>query len=266
MSTLGEQSPAPVLGIIGGTGINELEGFVLRDKVSPETPFGDISGVVLLGQLYGQEVALINRHGLLSEGASSQHIPPHQINYRANLWLLKSLKVKAVLALNAVGGISPQWPPGRLGTPHDVIDYTWGRQHSYFDVDSPVPFSEHIEFTPPFDLLLSQQLQRAAVSAKLELTQTGVVAVTNGPRLESKAEVQRLERDGCDLVGMTSMPEAALAAELSLPYASLCFAVNWAAGKAPDSAGASIHAEIATTMAECQQQINALLAALLPSL
>lgn len=265
MSGLANKTTAPVLGIIGGTGISQLDGFVLRDKIKPDTPFGDISGAVLLGQLHGREVALINRHGLLADGASKQHIPPHQINYRANLWALKQLQVTAVLGLNAVGGISAQWPPGRLGTPHDVIDYSWGREHTFFDVTSPMPFATHVELTPPFDATLRQQLQAAAELAEITLTQQGVVAVTNGPRLETVAEVQRLAQDGCELVGMTSMPEAALAAELELAYASLCFSVNWAAGKAPSSSG-GIHAEIEATIADCQQQINALLASLLVAL
>ena len=266
MTTLASHTPAPCLAIIGGTGIAQLDGFVLRDKLTPDTPFGEISGAILVGQLHGCDVALLNRHGLLKDAGSTQHIPPHQINYRANLWALKQLNVNAVLALNAVGGITSAWPPGRLGTPHDVIDYSWGREHSFFDVTSPMPFAQHVELTPPFNHTLRTQLQTAAEVAGVQLTADGVVAVTNGPRLETAAEVLRLERDGCDLVGMTSMPEAALAAELDLRYASLCFSVNWAAGKAPDANGAGIHDEIAATMADCQQQINALLTALLPAL
>lgn len=265
MTALADQTKAPVLAIIGGTGIAELAGFVLRDTVVPATPFGAISGGILLGQLHGKEVAIINRHGLLSAAGGKQHIPPHQINYRANIWALKRLGVPAVLALNAVGGITEEWPPGRLGTPSDLIDYSWGREHSYFDVNSAMPFDHHVELTPPFDTALSQQLHAAAGTANIPLCSQGVVAVTNGPRLETKAEVARLAKDGCDLVGMTSMPEAALAAELDLPYASLCFSVNWAAGKGPESDNAGIHAEIAETMVSCQQQINQLLAALLTS-
>lgn len=266
MTALSAQATTPVLAIIGGTGINQLEGFVLRDTIVPETPFGAISGGILLGRLHGKEVAIMNRHGLLSAAGSESHIPPHQINYRANIWALKRLNVPAVLALNAVGGITADWPPGRLGTPSDLIDYSWGREQSYFDVHSAMPFDHHVELTPPFNQALTRQLHAAATAAKLELCQRGVVAVTNGPRLETKAEVERLASDGCNLVGMTSMPEAALAAELDLAYASLCFSVNWAAGKGPEQGEGGIHAEIAETMAACQQQIAALLAKLLVTL
>ena len=255
---LATQTPTPKLGIIGGTGIDCLEGFELRDRIQPETPFGPISGSVLLGTLHGVEVALINRHGLLKD-EQGDHIPPHAVNYRANLWLLKQLSVERVLALNAVGGISEHWPPGRLGVPDDLIDYSYGRKHSFFDPDSPIGYHHHVEMGQPFSAAMNNAVAESAAQAGLIFQNGGVLAVTQGPRLETAAEVARLERDGCDLVGMTSMPEAALAAELALEYTSVAFSVNWAAGKAPDSSK-GIHDEIVTTIASCQKQINQLLA------
>lgn len=261
MVALTEQLTAPRLGIIGGTGIDALAGFELRDRLQPTTPFGAISGSLLLGQLHGVEVALINRHGILQDEAGS-HIPPHAVNYRANLWLLKQLNVAEVLALNAVGGIAGEWPPGRLGVPHDLIDYSYGRERTFFEPNSAVVYQHHVEMSEPFSVTMREKLIAAAQLAEIAFTDNGVLAVTQGPRLETPAEVKRLQRDGCDLVGMTTMPEAALAAELRLPYASLSFSVNWAAGKAPD-VGKGIHDEIAATIAECQTQIGQLLQAYL---
>lgn len=271
--SLASKTTAPVLAIIGGTGIEALPGFIQRDSMMPETPFGAISGSLLLGTLHGKEVALINRHGLLkaaeAQPQAAQHIPPHAVNYRANIWALSRLAVKRVLGLNAVGGISQDWPPGRLGAPSDLIDYTSGRQHSYFDPTSPMPYAQHIELTPPFNQQLAVMLNEAAIAAGIEFTTSGVLAVTNGPRLETTAEVRRLEQDGCDLVGMTSMPEASLAAELNMQYASLAFSVNWAAGKAPklgQNAEQGIHDEIAATLSNCQTQLERLLAECMPRL
>lgn len=270
MTSLSAQTPAPMLAIIGGTGIESLEGFEQRDSLIPETPFGAISGALLLGRLHGVEVALINRHGLLLADQNTQQLPPHAVNYRANIWALAQLGVKQVLALNAVGGISGEWPPGRLGTPHDLIDYSSGREHSFFDPNSPMPYAHHVELTPPFNANLRGLLKQAALAADLAFTETGVLAVTNGPRLETVAEVLRLERDGCQLVGMTTMPEASLAAELELSYTSLAFSVNWAAGKAPcdggDGSRPGIHDEIASTIASCQQQLSKLFSKLFSKL
>lgn len=258
------KTPAPKLAILGGTGIDALDGFELRNRIKPSTPFGEISGSVLIGSLYGAEVAQLNRHGLLKDEVG-RHVPPHAINYRANIWALKQLNVPRVLALNAVGGIAKEWPPGQLGVPNDLVDYSYGRAHTFFSPDVPFEFDHHVEMTEPFSSEMASNLDAAAKAAAVAFQQGGILAVTQGPRLETAAEVRRLERDGCDLVGMTSMPEAALAKELGLEYASIAFSVNWAEGKSP-SPEAGIHSEIATTIASCQSQINQLLAAYIPTL
>jgi purine nucleoside phosphorylase len=261
---LKDKTPAPTLGIIGGTGIEDLAGFELQQRLQPKTPFGAISGSILLGKLHGVDVALLNRHGLL-KGETGQHIPPHAVNYRANIWALAQLSLKRVLAFNAVGGISTMWPPGQLGLPHDLIDYSHGRAHSYFDPDSALDYHHHVEMSEPFSAELGQLITAAAKAANISLQTSGVIGVTQGPRLETAAEIKRLAQDGCDLVGMTSMPEAALAAELQLQYSSLAFSVNWAAGKAPD-AQQGIHDEIAATIEHCQTQLGQLLAQLVKRL
>lgn len=212
------------LGIIGGTGIDELDGLEVVAAHTPETPFGAPSRPVQEGRLAGAAVCFLQRHG--SPGA----IPPHLINYRANIWALRALGVRQIVAINAVGGISAGMAPGRLVIPDQLIDYTWGREHSFDDGASGELM--HIDFTDPFDPDLRRRLIDAARAAGIPHAASGVYGVTQGPRLETAAEIRRLARDGCDVVGMTAMPEAALARELGLGYASVCMVVNAAAGLA----------------------------------
>lgn len=224
--------PVPVsLAVIGGTGLQALAGFQAEAEHALQTPFGVPSAPVQDGHLAGARCLFLARHGV------PHRIPPHRINYRANLWALRELGAEAVLAVNAVGGIHPRLPPGRLVIPDQVVDYTWGREHSYYDGDGfSAPASdrlaalEHVDFTDPYDAELRQRLAASAEAAGLAITVGGTYAATQGPRLETAAEVRRLANDGCDVVGMTGMPEAALARELGLPYASLCIVVNAAPG------------------------------------
>ncbi|MDG2273284.1 MAG: S-methyl-5'-thioinosine phosphorylase [Halioglobus sp.] len=210
------------LAIIGGTGIDDLEGLeVLRDH-HVETPYGNASRAIQEGRLGEHSLFFLQRHG------SPGLIPPHRINYRANVWALKSMDVGGVIAINAVGGITESMRPGRLVIPHQIIDYTWGREHT-FDEGQEGDLM-HIDFTDPYQHGLRMELLAAAASADIPHESSGVYAATQGPRLETSAEVQRLARDGCDVIGMTGMPEAALARELGLPYASVCMVVNPAAG------------------------------------
>ena len=211
-----------VPGIIGGTGIEELAGLSIVAAHRPETPFGEPSRAVQEGLLDGCRVFFLQRHG------SPALIPPHLVNYRANLWALHSLGVNEVIAINAVGGISPQMQPGALVVPDQLIDYTWGRAHTYDDGSGGK--LQHIDFTEPYDRELRLQIVAAAELAGVSCTSAGVHGVTQGPRLETAAEVRRMAADGCDLVGMTGMPEAALARELGIAYASVCMVVNPAAG------------------------------------
>jgi 5'-methylthioinosine phosphorylase len=208
--------------IIGGTGIDELDGLeVVRDH-RVQTPFGDPSRAIQEGRLGDAPIFFLQRHG------SPAAIPPHRINYRANLWALQSLGVDSIVAINSVGGITDTMRPGRLVIPDQLIDYTWGREHSFDDGRDGELM--HIDFTEPYDRELRMQLLAAAESAGIAHECGGVYGVTQGPRLETSAEIQRMARDGCDVVGMTGMPEAALARELRLPYASICMVVNPAAG------------------------------------
>lgn len=211
-----------VPGIIGGTGVEELAGLQLAGSHYPQTPYGAPSRAIQEGLLNGCRVFFLQRHG------SPDLIPPHLVNYRANLWALRSLGVNEIIAVNAVGGIAATMQPGTLVIPDQLIDYTWGRAHTFDDGSSG--HLQHIDFTEPYD----SELRRAMVSAAAELgvpcEAKAVLGVTQGPRLETAAEIRRLAADGCDVVGMTGMPEAGLARELGIPYASVCMVVNPAAG------------------------------------
>ncbi len=217
--------------IIGGTGLTQLTGFKLHRAQLIDTPYGRPSAEILRGEYGGREVLFLARHG------HPHRVPPHQVNYRANLWALKQAGADAVLAVNAVGGIHAAMGSGHFCVPHQIIDYTWGRKSTYHEgQDSPVV---HIDFTEPYDRSLRELLIKAAGIAGVAISDSGVYAATQGPRLETAAEIDRLERDGADLVGMTGMPEAALARELGVPYAAINLVANYAAGRADSEHGIS---------------------------
>lgn len=216
-----QSKPNVLLAIIGGSGLYRLEGLVPSEPLAVSTPFGEVTDLQV-GEWGQQPVVFLPRHG------QEHRVPPHQINYRANIWALKSLGVTRIVAVNAVGSMQPQMPPGSLVVPEQLIDYTYGRAHTFAD-----SFEEgmlHVDFSEPFTPELTQLLNQALKHCQISAPPGGVYACTQGPRLETAAEIRRLRRDGCDLVGMTAMPEAALARELSMHYASLCSVVNWAAG------------------------------------
>lgn len=219
--------------IIGGTGLTQLDGFTLREAVYVETPYGAPSADIMRGEYAGSEVLFLARHG------HPHRIPPHQVNYRANLWALKKAGAQAVVAVNAVGGIHSAMPSGHLCVPHQLIDYTHGRDHTFYEGD--LEHVTHVDFSHPYDEKLRQRLIAGLVAEGYRFSSHGVYGCTQGPRLETVAEIARMERDGCDIVGMTGMPEAVLARELALPYACLALVVNPAAGK---SAGVITMAEI----------------------
>jgi 5'-methylthioinosine phosphorylase len=209
------------LAIIGGTGFFlESSGYVVGCR---STPYGETSEALNQLPLGDREVVFLARHGI------PHSIPPHLVNYRANIWALKEAGVKRIVAINAVGGIPADWLPGSLIIPNQLIDYTYGREHTYSDGNGSELL--HVDFTEPYDQALRTALLAAAKAAGVSVVDGAVYGATQGPRLESAAEVDRLERDGCDLIGMTGMPEAALARELGLAYASLCIVVNPAAGR-----------------------------------
>lgn len=211
-----------VLGIIGGTGIDQLQSLEIVDSHALETPFGAPSRPVQEGRLGKQRLFFLQRHG------SPRAIPPHLINYRANVWALQSLGVTDIVAINAVGGITENMRPGALVVPDQIIDYTWGREHTFdTGVDDKLL---HIDFTHPYDAALREAVVDTAARQQVPHLAGGVHGVMQGPRLETAAEIRRMANDGCDLVGMTGMPEAALARELDMAYASVCMVVNAAAG------------------------------------
>jgi 5'-methylthioinosine phosphorylase len=206
--------------VIGGTGLNSIDGIEAHDA-NLQTPYGLASAPLGARRWAGHEVLFLARHG------QPHQIAPHQINYRANLWLLHQQSVNCVIATNAVGGITPHCASGSIVLPDQLIDYSWGREHSYAD-DQPL---RHVEFGVPYDAGLRETLMAAAEQLSMDLVPSGTYGCTQGPRLETAAEIDRMEQDGCDLVGMTGMPEAGLARELDLPYAALCLVVNAAAGR-----------------------------------
>jgi 5'-methylthioinosine phosphorylase len=211
-----------VIGIIGGTGLNRFAGALSpADRI--ETPYGTASAKPQIGSVGSQKVIFLARHG------QPHRIAPHLINYRANVWLMRELGASMLLATNAVGSIADAMAPGDLMLPHQIVDYTWGRSHTYMDT---LPL-QHVDFTAPYDAQLRDRLRLASVELELDCSvfSAGVYGCTQGPRLESAAEIDRMARDGCDVVGMTGMPEAGLARELRLPYASVCLSVNRAAGR-----------------------------------
>lgn len=214
------------LAIIGGTGLTEFtELSVIKVHDTLTTELGHPSSPIIEGILHGQRLLFLARHG------HSHAVAPNKINYRANLLALQVLGADNIIAVNAVGGIHQDAIAGHISVPDQIIDYTQGRENTYFDgVFKPL---DHIDFSHPYDEALRQKLIAILSKQKLEhgYSDFGTYGATQGPRLETIAEIKRLEIDGCDLVGMTGMPEAALARELSIPYASVCLVVNPAAGK-----------------------------------
>ena len=210
------------LAVIGGTGVYRLADLQDVDTREVDTRFGKPSGPIRIGTLLGQRVAFLARHG---EGHS---VPPHLINYRANLAALQDIGATRVLALNTVGGIGDDFGPRVLACPDQLIDYTWGRVSTI--CEEPGSEVVHVDFGDPYTTMLRHKIIAAARVTGVSLMSRGCYGATQGPRLETKAEIDRMRRDGCDLVGMTGMPEAGLARELGLDYACLAIVANWAAG------------------------------------
>lgn len=209
--------------IIGGTALTSLPNLTdIRQEVVT-TPYGDPSAALKIGKVNGNEVAFLPRHG------DPHMLAPHKINYRANVWALKEIGATRVIGIATSGGITERFGAGALAVPDQIIDYTYGREMTFTDGTGDQPVF-HAEFTMPYTARTREQLIAAARAADLSVVVGGCYACFNGPRLESAAEIRRLKNDGCDMVGMTGMPEAALARELELEYAALCPIVNPAAG------------------------------------
>jgi len=234
------------LGLIGGTGLDQFGPTETSHIV--DTAYGRPSAALAEYQVGDTRVFFLPRHG------KRHQLPPHAVNYRANIDAFRQLEVDGIIAVNAVGGISEAHAPGTLCVPDQLIDYTWGRAHT-FSMGAGDALS-HIEFAAPFAGPLRSALLAAASAAAIEVIDGGCIGVCQGPRLETAAEIRRLRQDGCGLVGMTSMPEAALAREAGLDYASLCVSANWAAGIGGETV---TMADIAATLDEAMGGVRKLL-------
>lgn len=237
------------IAVIGGTGMNQWPGLVIQSQREISTPYGPPSAPLITGTVDGHPALFLARHG---EG---HKIPPHQINYRANLWALKQAGAEKIVAIAAVGAIAEWFAPGEIALPLDFIDYTWGREHTYSDGSAGSEL-HHVELTHPYTPALRENLAAAARMADVSVSGAGVMGIMQGPRLETPAEIARMKRDGCDMVGMTGMPEAALAAELGLAYACVAVSVNWAAG----IGSGGIHDEIVQSIGRGMGKVQATLA------
>jgi 5'-methylthioinosine phosphorylase len=241
------------IAVIGGSGfdIGACGDFVRESLI--ETPYGSSSAPLQIFQGRKQQIIFLPRHGM------PHRIPPHRINYRANLWALREHGCRRIIAINTVGGISSAADVGVLVLPDQIIDYTYGREHTFSD-SADVPLI-HIDFTSPYSAALHNSLSAAASNAGVKLLDGATYGATQGPRLESAAEIDRMQRDGCDIVGMTGMPEAALARELGLEYAALCLVVNLAAGRGEAISVEAMQVVSAQGMSAVVKIITALLSA-----
>lgn len=211
-----------MLAIIGGTGLTQLANLDVSRRQVVRTPYGEPSGPLTFGSILGVSAVFLARHGY------GHTIPPHQVNYRANLWALKEHGADEIVSVVSVGGIRPDLGPGKIVVPDQIIDHTWGRMSTFFQNEAPV---KHIDFTEPYTAELRIRLLSAARACGETVLDGATYAAMQGPRLETAAEIDRLEHEGSDVVGMTGMPEAALARELDLRYAAIAVVVNHAAGR-----------------------------------
>jgi 5'-methylthioadenosine phosphorylase len=245
-----------MLAIIGGRGLTQLTNLKITHQQVMRTPYGEPSGAFMFGTLDQHEVIFLARHGY------GHTIPPHLVNYRANLWVLREQGVSNVISVATVGGIRADLKPGVIVVPDQIIDFTHGRDATFFE-GRDKPFS-NVDFTLPYSASLRSRILRSAQVAHQPCVDGGVYAATQGPRLDSIAEINRYERDGADMVGMTGMPEAALARELGLSYAALAVVANHAAGRASSAQGVRLEdvpAVLDLAMAGVRSVVEALSAA-----
>lgn len=239
-----------MLAIIGGRGLTQLANLKITHQQVMRTPFGEPSGAFLFGTLNQHEVIFLARHGY------GHTIPPHLVNYRANLWALREQGVTEIVSVATVGGIRADLKPGVIVVPDQIIDYTHGRDSTYFEARDK-PYS-NADFTLPYSSGLRKRILRSAQTAQQACVDGGVYAATQGPRLDSIAEINRYERDGADMVGMTGMPETALAKELELEYATIAVVVNYAAGRGDSTTG--IHLDtVNATASETMKRVRSIL-------
>ena len=243
-----------MLAIIGGTGLTRLSTLAVTHRQVIRTPYGEPSAALVFGEIAGHRAIFLARHG------HGHTIPPHRVNYRANLWALKEQGARSVLAVASVGAIRG-CAPGDLVIPHQLIDYTSGRAHTFYDGgDQQVV---HVDFTHPYSQRLRHVGLQGARRGEIRVQDGGVYAAVSGPRLETAAEIDRLERDGATIVGMTGMPEAALAREIGVDYASVCVVVNHAAGRGDSVAQVSMET-IANVLESAMDRVRALIEHVVP--
>ncbi len=243
------------IAILAGTGVAKLNGFTYLAEINTSTPYGNPLAPLVHGELCGVPIVFLARHG------NDHTIPPHKINYRANIWALHNAGIKEIIAIAAVGSIDDSLYPSRLVFPDQIIDYTYAREHTFFNGGEEGV--DHIDFTHPYCKTLRELLVNKARELALNPAVNGVYAATQGPRLETAAEIDRLERDGCAIVGMTGMPEAALARELGLCYAACAVVANRAAGRGQDNI---VISEIYAAVAKGIKDVEILLQGVLPVL
>lgn len=236
-----------MLAVIGGSGLSALANLEITHRQVLRTPYGEPSGPLTFGSICGHKIAFIARHGY------GHTIPPHEVNYCANLWALKEHKIERVVSVASVGSIRPEFAPGCLVLPDQIIDYTWGRRSTFFE--GPGANVTHIDFTEPYSKDLRFKILQAAKACGESVGDGAVYAATQGPRLETAAEINRLERDGAELVGMTGMPEAALARELGLEYAAIAVIANYAAGRGDSAHGISLD-KIGTVLEQAMSKVR----------
>ena len=223
------------IAIISGGDFDKITGVSLVGEIFQDTPWGETSSPIKILKIKNIEIFFLSRHG------APQRIPPHKINYRANIWALNKIDVKKIISINTVGGITKLMSPNEIIVPNQIIDYTFGRQSTYHEDN--LTNVKHIDFTNPYTESLRKELINSAKNVKLNIHTKGTYGVTQGPRLETAAEISKLENDGCNIVGMTGLPEASLAREIDIDYASCCLVVNWAAGKSVEPINTKIMKE-----------------------
>jgi len=241
-----------MLAIIGGTGLTNLANLEITHRQVMRTPYGEPSGAMTFGNLRQHEVVFLARHGY------GHTIPPHRVNYRANMSALREAGASRVVSVTSVGGIGDEFTPGIIVIPDQIIDYTYGRDFSYSE---GLGTEMHIDFTYPYTPALRRKILAAAKSAGVACRDGGVYAAAQGPRLETAAEVNRYARDGADVVGMSGMPEAVLARELGLEYAAIAVVVNDAAGRRSSRDGVCLEA-VAEVIPPAMEKVRSLLASL----
>jgi len=241
--------------IIGGSGLARLDGLVITRREVMRTDFGELSGALTFGKLSGKDIVFLNRHG------PGHTIPPHRVNYRANIYGLKQVGVKKIIAINAVGGIDRSLKPVDLVIPDQIIDYTHSREHTFFgSAHGPV---KHVDFTYPYSRNLREIIIHAATENDIKIAPSGTYAATQGPRFETAAEINRMEKEGASIVGMTGMPEAGLARELDLDYAMIAVVSNRAAGRSESELSMD---DIMTNLQQGMNKTRALLEVVIPRL